>query len=492
MGYILTLFSAIIYFYSFPPYTAGYAAFLSLTPFFYALTKTDSIIKAALTGLIWGTALSVLLSIPLYNALITEYDFTTFFSTLLIIITVYLPYAIVYSLFGISFKFFYEKAGIYFPVFAASIWILIDYSMSILPIFIPWGFAGYTQTFNRFIQIIDITGIYGVSFLVVLINSLVIDIILHNKYYVKLSILIILIISSSTIYGYLRIENINKSINSSNNKLTAAVIQGNFSSDEKWDKNNTSAVINTYINLTKKIIGKADIIVWPETVLNSSDAYNLDVLTGISSLLNPDQIFISGAIRNDGRNNTYNSIFTAGRNGLYNIYDKKILFPYTETSLAGFSSGKFLDSPSIFLNGKSKPAYKSNLAAFGFTICFEAIYPDYVRRIKNLGAEVLVNVANDSWFGNTYEPQMHLHSIIARAIENRIYVIRSSNTGISAVISPAGELLSTIKLNIRDTTTASISIINIPSIYSKSGDWIIVFSLLLIIFALVYLLLLKN
>jgi len=224
--------------------------------------------------------------------------------------------------------------------------------------------------------------------------------------------------------------------------------------------------------------------VWPETVLNSSDTNNMEIITGISSLLKPDQIFITGATRSDSKNNVYNSIFTADKNGLNYIYDKRILFPFTETSLSGFSSGKFMDSPSIFSRGKNKPVSNYNLTTLGFTICFESIYPDYIRKIKNLGAVILINVANDSWFGNTYEPYMHLYSSIARSIENRLYVIRSSNSGISAIISPTGEMISSIGLNTRDKTLATVNSIAIPSFYSKTGDLIIIVSFLIIIISL--------
>ncbi len=486
MGYTLTLLSAVIYFYSFPPHTNGYSAFLSLTPFYFALSKTVSIKKAAILGSIWGITLSVFLSTPLFNALITEYELSTLFSTALIIISVYLPYGIIYGLYGISFKFLSERSGIYFPLAAASLWTLIDYMMSVLPFFIPWGFAGYTQVFNKFIQLSDISGIYGVTFLVVLINGLFTGIVLFKKKYIQYSISIIIIILSVVIYSNVRIHQINEIINTADNtKIKAAVIQGNFRSNDKWDKKNTAVIINTYVNMTKKIMSDADIIVWPETVLNSSDKYNLEVLTGISSLLKTNQIFVSGAIRNDGKN-IYNSILTAGSTGLNYIYDKKILFPFTETSFSGLSTGQFIDAPAVFERGKSKPAYKTELTTFGFTICLESIYPDYVRKIKNLGTGILINVANDSWFGNTYEPHMQLYSIIARAIENRFYIIRSSNSGISAVISPSGEILNSIQLNSRDTIISSISIVNISSIYSKYGDWIILLSLIILIFFLVY------
>ena len=485
-GYILTLISAIVYFLSFAPFTMGYTAFFSLIPFFYALSKTGAFKKAALTGAIWGVALSILFSIPLYYALVTEYEFSILFSTLLIFFTAYIPYAVIYGAFGISFIYFFKRRNIYFPFIAASLWVLVDYTMNITPFFLPWGYAGYSQASNIFIQISDISGIFGVTFIIVLINLLLTGIKINKKEYLKFSISIILfIIISSAIYGNLRIQSINRTIRSSDKtEIKAAVIQGNFSSKEKWDSKNTAAVINTYINMTKQVIGNADIIVWPETVLNSSDSNNLEILSGISSLLKNKQFFISGATRYDTKKIIYNSIFTADKRGLSYIYDKKILFPFTETSLSGMSSGNFMDSPAIFNTGKTRSVYKNDSVIFGYTICFETIYPEYVRKIKNQGAEVLINVANDSWFGNTYEPYMQLSNTIARSVENRFYVLRSSNSGISAIISPAGEVLSSVELNKRDKIVSSIKIMKIPSFYSKAGDWIIVVSLLIIIISL--------
>jgi apolipoprotein N-acyltransferase len=487
MGYALTLISAILYYLSFPPYTQGYLAFFSLIPFFFSLSKSSTLKNAFITGSIWGFSLAILFSIPLYYALISEYEFSALYSTILIIISVYIPYGIVYGIYGFSFKYFFDKAGFFSFISAVTAWLLIDYILSIAPIFMPWGFAGYTQVYTPFIQISDLSGIHGVTFLVIIINLLFTGLLIFKKiYYKQLLFIIFMIITSTVSYGYLRVQNINRIINdSTRDRISAAIIQGNFGSREKWDSKNTAAVINTYINMSKSIMGKSDIIVWPETVLNSSDKNNLEIISGMSSLLKPDQLFIAGATRNDEKHNVYNSIFAAGSTGLNYIYDKKILFPFTETSFAGLSSGKFMDSPSIFNKGKGKPVYKHDTAVLGFTICFESIYPDYIRRIKNLGAVIMINVANDSWFGNTYEPYMHLNNNIARAVENRLYVIRSANNGISAIISPTGEILSSIALNKRETATSQLTNAIIPALYSKTGDWIIVLSFLIIIVSLI-------
>jgi apolipoprotein N-acyltransferase len=384
-------------------------------------------------------------------------------------------------------NYLYKKNSFFSAITTASLWILIDYIFSITPVLIPWVYAGYTQVFSRFIQISDVAGIFGVSFLVILINAVTADMLINKKKYLKYYIAILIIIFISVFsYGTLRIQKIKNITEDCNSpELSATVIQGNFSSKEKWTSANSSAVISTYVSMTKQVIDDADIIVWPETVLNSTDAGNLEVVSGISALLKEKQIFISGAVRNDAENTVYNSIFTADKNGLRHIYDKKILFPFTETSLAGMSSGNFHDSPAIFNQGKTKPVYTSPGAVIGFSICLESIYPEYIRKIKNSGAEIMVNTANDSWFGSTYEPEMHLRINIARAVENRFHIIRSSNSGISAVISPSGEIINSIGLNRRDKISANIKPVKIDSFYSRTGDWIAALSLIIITAALV-------
>jgi apolipoprotein N-acyltransferase len=488
MGLFLTLTSAIFYYFSFPPHTQGYSAFISLTPFLYALSKTESFKKSALLGGFWGVVLSINLSIPLYHALVKEYNLSIFFSSLLIIVSVYIPYGIIYGIFGLSYRYFFTSSGRYVPVITASLWIIIDYLMTITPPFIPWNFAGYSQTFTPFIQIADITGIYGVTFLLISINSIFSSIFYYKKKNFKTNIFIIILITGSVfIYGNYRVAAISEIIKSSNNKtIKASVIQGNFNSNEKWNSKNTAAILNTYINMTRQVIEEADIIVWPETVLNSNDKDNLSVITGLSSFLKNDQLFITGATRSDSSNRIFNSILTADKKGLRYIYDKKILFPFTETSFAGLSSGNFMDSPAIFNPGLTRPVYKSGLTDIGYTICFESIYPDYVRKIKNSGALVLINTSNDSWFGNTYEPHMHLYSSIVRGIENRIYVIRSSNSGISAIISPDGDIIESIDLNNRDKIITSIKPVKIDSFYSKTGDWIVITAVALIMLFFIY------
>jgi len=275
--------------------------------------------------------------------------------------------------------------------------------------------------------------------------------------------------------------------NSFNNseKIKYLIVQGNSESIERWNEASSAARYQTYIQLTDKKINTADFTVWPETVLNSSDKINFEIMSGISAKLHDSGFFITGGIRRENNGNTYNSIFVMKRNNLEYIYDKKILFPYSERPFLGATAGEFFNSPNKFTEGKSRSIFKAGNILTGYSICFESIYPSLIRKQARSGSGLLINVANDSWFGNSSVPHLQQYAVIARAIENRVSIIRSANSGISFAVSPAGEIISEIPINTRDIAYGILPVTKERSLYTKTGDWFIIITILIILFTLV-------
>ena len=106
----------------------------------------------------------------------------------------------------------------------------------------------------------------------------------------------------------------------------------------------------------------------------------------------------------------------------------------------------------------------------GILICYEAIFPEYSRLYKRRGAELLVNMTNDAWFGETSAPHQHLSMTILRAVENRVYFVRAANTGISAIIDPTGRIVARTRTFERTALSGTVRWMNLGSFYAQYGD----------------------
>lgn len=509
MYLLYPLLSSILYILAFPLNTSGYIAFIAMVPLFTLISRQKELKKATAAGAIFGLIISLYFSNPLYYSMTINPDSFFLIPAILIFFTAIIPNIIIYSLFAAIFHWISKSSALFNIVLPASLWILIDYLKELSSFILPWGLTGYTQVFTPFIQLADITGIHGVSFLIILINTMIAEIItiteletnlaqnsnryermlrflkylINNRNYKKIiynSLLILIIISGVFTYGILKKNSVlNKS--AASEKITYLMVQGNSESVERWNEASSTARYQTYIQLTKQGINDADFIVWPETVLNSSDKVNYEIMSGAAALLKDSGYFITGGIRHGKNQTTFNSIFVMKKTGLEFIYDKRKLFPYSERPFFGNTAGAFFNSPEKFHEGTSDNIYRAGKIIAGFSICFESIYPSLIRKQAGSGANILINVANDSWFGDSSVPHLQQYAMISRAVENRISVIRTANSGISFSVSPSGDTISMIPMDIRDISTGTLPVIKKRSFYTKAGNWIIAISIILIL-----------
>lgn len=347
----------------------------------------------------------------------------------------------------------------------------------------PWFFAGHSQYLNLpLIQIADITGVYGISFLIVAVNAAIADLIerfllkrFHGsemdsavfsdkkgKVFWITIIIPCFLISLVLTYGYFDLRG-NRALP---NGPDICVVQGNVPQGVKIkaDKEQKKKILLKYTNLSLKAAGKeVDIIVWPETmvpgILNIDPKLlnrEIDRLSKESVQNIADATFanlILGGTAIDVRDATalyFNTAFYFDRNGKYvNRYDKIYLVPFGEfiPFEEWFSFFSYIVPYSVSLSGGGQRTMfeldtrnDGRYCKFGVIICYEDTVAPLVRRFRKDGADFMINITNDAWFHDSSELDQHLAVMVFRAVENRISITRAANSGISSFIAPNGEV----------------------------------------------------
>jgi len=446
----------------------------------------------------------------LFYALMGEYGKSLFESLIFIVLFIMLPAGIIYGLFTLACGIFREESSFYYILVIPSLWVLTESITELVPITVPWSLYGYSiLPLLRFAQIGDITGIYGISFILVMINSIILGLILKFKlqwaqrekdkitsglFRVFLNnkthlILLLLVIFIPFLYGSIKIKSIEDGLRSNTRDIrSVSLVQGNFTQKERWLQTNFNSRTATYLKLSKDNSNHdSKLIIWPETVLNSAKRINYKLLKNIISSINADSTLIAGGIRRGRqKNGVYNSAYIISGNGSINWYDKNILLPYAENNPAGNILGNYYNAPSEFIRGETNPTIATSHGNAGVSICFEILYPWHIRNSVKTGAQFLVNISNDSWFGRSSMPLLHLDAARMRAIENRRFMLRASNSGISAIITPSGNIEARSSLFTRETINGLFALSNELSFYSKHGDWILYLACgILIIFIII-------
>ncbi len=337
-----------------------------------------------------------------------------------------------------------------------SLWVLLEYIRSHLFTGFPWALLGYSQYLNlTVIQIADITGVWGVSFLVMMVNVLVYKVIGHGSWVIgkKQNLLLaILLLFLSLGYGIYKLHL--SPITYYLSPIKISVIQGNISQELKWNKSSRDFIIDKYFSLSKEALkDKPDLIIWPEAalpvVLEEEPHYYEMVKDFVKEAKVP---LLFGAVTLRG-NIYYNSALLISAGGrLLGKYDKLHLVPFGEyiplrkalsfletiVPIGDFSSGK---EYIVFILPNT---YHLVPAKFSVLICFEDLFPDLSREFVRRGAGFLVNITNDAWFKRTSSPYQHLCASVFRAVENRVFLVRSANTGVSGFIAPTGKIVSLV------------------------------------------------
>lgn len=344
-----------------------------------------------------------------------------------------------------------QKTKILFPFACAAIWAVLEWCQTLFWFGVPWGRLAIGQTgILVTAQTSSWFGCYFITFLLVTVNFLL-AYALYSLDSQKLfsltaaSIFTFNIISGSIIF-------IAGKKNDSEKTVKIAAIQANISSTEKWSYDWFEKTTEPLERLTKEAVADgAEIVVWSETVLPVSNLFTSfsckEFIKELAQECNATILVGTNVENEDGE--MLNSIVTVDPNGKINdvIYSKQNLVPFGEFMPMEDFILKIipaLEELNIMENdwtpGKDSYVVDTGIAKIGSAICFDSIYErNLINSVRN-GAEIIAIETNDSWFYDSPAVSMHLAQAQLRAIETSRYVVRSANTGISAIITSTGQI----------------------------------------------------
>jgi apolipoprotein N-acyltransferase len=473
---------------SFPKYGSGYLTWIALIPLFWAIREASSVRQGLLLGFICGITCHIGL-IYWITFVVVNYGYLPVYMGIILMLLLAGYLSLYTAVFSAGIVFLRSKVPLYLA--APALWICLEYAKSYLFTGFPWENLGYSQYRNHYlIQFADITGVFGLSFLIVLVNATLFEFAAkRTKREFILAAVVILISAGILIYGVSRSSQVDRAMKNAP-QIRVSLIQGNIDQSRKWSNDFQTETINTYEQLSLPNASERGLIVWPETAVpfNYQDINKFqEQVTAISWKTKSWFIFGSTSYRQrSGNTDYYNSAYLLSPEGeIKGKYDKVHLVPYGEyvplRNIFPFIRKLTAGMGDFSMGTGYKPLVMDN-KKIGILICYEGILPFAARMYKKGGTELLVNITNDAWFGATSAPFQHFSMSILRAVETRLYLIRAANTGISGIVDPQGRVISETKIFERASLDGKVKFSNIRTIYAQHGDILVIICFILVFF----------
>lgn len=491
----LALLCGILLVLCFPKYDLSLLAWFAIVMYFLAIhdrKASEAFWLGWLAGGIYflGTVNWVTITMERYGKLPAMISLS-----LMLLLVVYLGLYV--GIFGFLLKYLAPRSAKtpdVFPltlvILAPSLWVTLEFLRGHLLTGFPWVLLGYSQyRILPIIQIADVTSVYGVSFLIVMVNAALYLIIrrfwaggLEAKasttfsFAVGISFLLVLL---SLGYGYWRISDLSST---GRPTIKVAAIQGNIPQDVKWDERYRKATIETYQRLTLKVLpDHPDLVIWPESAapfLFETDPIGRQEITSFLKGHGFYLLFGSPAVKLLNRQPLLqNSAYLLSSQGdIQGRYDKIHLVPFGEyvpLSSLLFFVNKLVEGIGDFTPGEDYVVMDLPKGKVGTVICFEVIFPELVREFVRNRAQLMTTITNDSWFGRSSAAYQHFSMVVFRAVENHVAFARAANTGISGFIEPTGRIIQQSPLFVEAALVSELSLSQLGglTLYTRWGDF---------------------
>lgn len=478
MSFLLVCLSGAITALCFPKFNFFFFAWVCLIPFLFVLLKKrpwPSFFLGFASGFVYYAILLYWIpAVPAHYGNLSPW--LSFLIYLLLVILMALSWSGFALLFSIVRLPFPRSAFILAPF----IWVSFEYIYTYLLTGFPWGLLGYSQVKNlAFLQTASVTGVYGLSFVLVLFQSFfVLSISNRKRAPFFLALAVVLVIHSAGLFSL-------KTPAQTKDAFKAAVLQGNVSSDIYWDRispEEIDGLFKQHLELSRQAyLQGARLIVWPEFSVPlcfscseplyrhfKENLYQFVQEIKCTLLLGTNETTSEG-----GELRFHNTALCLSPDLSMTQYYKMHLVPFGEyTPYKKIFS--FIESVTHAIGdvtpGKQHVLHSFEGSKFGSPICYEVIFPSLVRAFTKKGAQFLVTITNDGWYGKSPAPYQHFLIAVFRAVENRRFLLRAATTGISGFVDPYGRVLSRSELMTQTYLTGEVIPTNKLSFYTRYGD----------------------
>lgn len=360
------------------------------------------------------------------------------------------------------------------------VWVSLEWIRAHALSGFPWANLGYTQTpLFQMIQVADITGVYGLSWLVVFANTVVFGF-FQNRFRKTAPAVLLVLAVAALAYGSWRVKDV-RGAQEKAAPFQVAIVQGNVEQGVKWDPGYLQETLNRYERLSLEAAGKnppPDLLFWPESAMPFFYGINEEPSLQVNKIVNkagkPVLFGSTGVTLVDGKARLLNRAYLLDETAtLKGAYAKQHLVPFGE--YVPFSKVLFFVQHLVaeqfdFVPGKSPGPVLWNGPPLGVLVCYEVIFPEISRETVRRGAEVLMNMTNDAWYGDTGGPYQHLEIARWRAIEFRVPLVRAANTGVSALFDATGTRCEELALNSEGVLPCAVRPLRYLSFYARFGD----------------------
>jgi apolipoprotein N-acyltransferase len=462
---------------SFPNYNLSLLAWVAIGMLVLASFRVR-LIEAPLYGYVHGLVFYPL-CLPWIDTVVRQYGHVDPWSAAGILGLLTMVAALFTAIFSWGVALASNKGRALPCVLAPLLWVTLEFSRSHLPVLsFPWNLTGYAASGNLpLVQLTALTGIYGLSFVVVAYSSLVVYAILagtQRAWKVVLACTAFLMLAAAG-GGYF--------VPAATAHHVARLVQTNFPQSDQYPADWLQIHAGELDQLERLSVGAAEkppgLIVWPEVPAPFSFAEPAFAQRAVRIARASGSDFLVGAV--DWRQDATGKWLAANSAVLLNpsgqrifTYDKIHLVPFGEyVPLRRWLSfaGRLTADISDFTPGTVSSVGRLPAGSFGTFICYEAVFPAEIRRFTVDGAELLINISNDGWFGRSSAPAQHLMMSRVRAVENRRWLLRDTNNGFTAVVDPYGRMVARLPTDMRAELDAPYDFRSGLTPYVRFGDW---------------------
>lgn len=388
----------------------------------------------------------------------------------------------------------------------AALWVVLEWAY---PKVFPWSLGGSLVAYQLFRQAADIGGVFGLGFVIVFVNvALALALAAPRSSSLRRRMLVaaVGVICALAAYGHWRIGTLVTAKVGPRGPVPIAIVQGALPVEHRYDDARVLEAWDTYESLTTHLLASSaersdarpEVVIWPETTLPVYLRHNAWYRTRVEQFVNAiNRPLIIGALdRAEDGAGEFNSAYAftpaqALRRPLsahqLQVYHKSYLVPWAEYVPGGrWLPFRHWRTTGEFVQGREGQSFTvavgsqaSDPLSIAPSICFEALQAGWFNRLVAAGASVLLNITDDGWLAGSPGPDLHLQLARMRAVETRRWLVRASNSGVSAFIDPTGEIVASLPFGEAGTLTHLVVPSSQITPYVRFGDWVVWFSVII-------------